>query len=202
MKRAALLNLFIVALALSLGAVGCKRGPKSLTYIPGQGSAGMQNPPPSDISGTIGDGGAFGEGIDTTSAASRDSLADLLDPDKGERDRNIFSAQTVYFAFDSSVVRPADVSKVEIVAAHLQANPGHAVIIEGHCDERGTVEYNRSLGERRAQSVREIMVRAGADASRIHTISFGEDVPAVAGTTEAAYSQNRRGEFVLLRPKN
>ncbi len=200
MKRAALLNLFIVALALSLGAVGCKRGPKSLTYIPGQGSGGMQNPPPSDISGTFGDGGVITDDLGNMGAADRNTAQWLLD--NGEQDRSFFAAQTVYFAFDSSVVRPADVSKVELVAAHLRSNPGQAVIIEGHCDERGTVEYNRALGERRAQSVRELMVRAGADASRIHTISYGEDVPAVTGTTEAAYSQNRRGEFVLLRPKN
>lgn len=200
MKRAALLKLFIVALALSLGAVGCKRGPKSLTYIPGQGPGGMQNPPPSDISGTLDQGGVITDDLGNMGAADRDSLQWLLE--NGEKDRSYFAAQTVYFAFDSSVVRPADVGKVEAVAAHLRTNPGHAVIIEGHCDERGTVEYNRALGERRAQSVREIMVRAGADAGRIHTISYGEDVPAVVGQNEAAWSQNRRGEFVLLRPKN
>ena len=201
MKRAALLNLFIVALALSLGAVGCKRGPKSLTYIPGQGSGQLQSPPPSDISGTFGDGGVVSGDLDGLGGvADRASLQELLAT--GEQDRSTFAAQTVYVAFDSSVVRPADVSKVEAVAAHLRSNPGHAVIIEGHCDERGTEEYNRALGERRALSVRELMVRMGADAGRIHTISYGEDVPAVVGTTEAAYSQNRRGEFVLLRPKN
>lgn len=199
MKRAALLNLFIVALALSLGAVGCKRGPKSLTYIPGQGSGGVPNPPPGDISGTLGDGGAFGESIDTASAAPRASAEELIA--NGVQDRDTFSTQTVYFALDSSVVRPADVSKVETVATHLNANLDQAIVIEGHCDERGTEEYNRSLGERRAQSIREIMVRMGVDASRIHTISFGEDVPVDSGKNEAAWSKNRRGEFVLLRPK-
>jgi peptidoglycan-associated lipoprotein len=201
MKRAALLNLFIVALALSLGAVGCKRGPKSLTYIPGQGSHQLQTPPPSDFSGTFGDDGVVGGDLGGSGGlADRASLQELLAT--GEQDRSTFAAQTVYFAFDSSVVRPADVSKVEVVAMHLRSNPGHAVIIEGHCDERGTEEYNRSLGERRALSVRELMVRMGADAGRIHTISYGEDVPVDSGKNEAAWAKNRRGEFVLLRPKN
>lgn len=200
MKRAALLNLFIVALALSLGAVGCKRGPKSLTYIPGQGSGGMQNPPPSDISGTFDQGGVITDDLGNMGAADR-ATAEALIRD-GVQDRDFFSAQTVYFAFDSSVVRPADVSKIEAVATQLNSNLNQAIIIEGHCDERGTEEYNRSLGERRAQSIREIMVRMGVDASRIHTISYGEDVPVDSGKNEAAWSKNRRGEFVLLRPKN
>lgn len=200
MKRAAILNLFIVALALSLGAVGCKRGPKSLTYIPGQGSAGMQNPPPSDISGTLDQGGVITDDLGNMGAADR-ATAEALIRD-GVQDRDFFSTQTVYFALDSSVVRPADVSKVETVATHLNSNLNQAIVIEGHCDERGTEEYNRSLGERRAQSIREIMVRMGVDASRIHTISYGEDVPVDSGKNEAAWSKNRRGEFVLLRPKN
>ena len=72
--------------------------------------------------------------------------------------------------------------------------------IEGHCDERGTEEYNRSLGERRAQSVRETLVRLGMDASMIQTITMGEERPAVPGHEEAAWSKNRRGELLLLSP--
>ena len=76
------------------------------------------------------------------------------------------------------------------------------VEIEGHCDVRGTEEYNRSLGERRALALREELIRLGIEASRVDTISYGEDRPAVAGNDEAAYRKNRRAEFVLEKHQN
>jgi peptidoglycan-associated lipoprotein len=121
--------------------------------------------------------------------------------ENSEIDRAALALQTVYFDFDSSVLKPGEVGKVETVAGYLASNPSHAVVIEGHCDERGTEEYNRALGERRALSVREAMVRMGGDANRIHTLSLGEDVPAQAGQGEAVWSKNRRGEFVVLKPR-
>ena len=72
--------------------------------------------------------------------------------------------------------------------------------VEGHCDERGTEEYNRSLSERRALSIRERLVNLGVSASRVTTEAFGEDKPADLGHDEAAWSKNRRGEFILLVP--
>jgi peptidoglycan-associated lipoprotein len=109
----------------------------------------------------------------------------------------------VYFEFDSSAVDPNDISKIQAVADYLNQNSTEAVLIEGHCDERGTEEYNRALGERRALSVREILVlQMGVASDAVLTVSYGEDIPAVDGTTEEAYRMNRRGEFVLLRPKN
>ena len=73
--------------------------------------------------------------------------------------------------------------------------------VEGHCDERGTEEYNRSLGERRALALRELLVAAGVSADRVHTLSFGKDKPVETGHNEAAWSKNRRGEFILVLPK-
>jgi peptidoglycan-associated lipoprotein len=72
--------------------------------------------------------------------------------------------------------------------------------VEGHCDERGTEEYNRALGERRALAVRDYLMNLGIDGDRIFTISYGEDLPAADGHDENAYRLNRRAEFVLLRP--
>lgn len=196
MKRAALLNLFIVAVALSVSAVGCKRNPKQLTYIPGQGSGpGNQGP--------IGDGTGMNSGLvggDNLGSQSGIPAA----PRPGEDaiiDREALRLQTIYFDFDSSVLKPGEIGKVETVAGYLASNPSHGVIVEGHCDERGTEEYNRALGERRAQSVREALVRMGGDASRIHTNSMGEDIPAVDGHNEAAWGKNRRGEFIVLKPR-
>ena len=78
--------------------------------------------------------------------------------------------------------------------------PSAAVQVEGHCDERGTEEYNRALGERRALAAREALIGLGIASDRVDTISYGEDKPAVPGHNESAWSKNRRGAFVLLTP--
>jgi peptidoglycan-associated lipoprotein len=116
-------------------------------------------------------------------------------------DSETFRANTVYFDFDRSNVKASERAKIEAVAAHLKANAAQKLRVEGHCDERGTEEYNRALGERRAQSVREYLVNLGVTADRVYTISFGEDKPADPGHDEAAFAKNRRGEFILLKPK-
>jgi len=117
-------------------------------------------------------------------------------------DRDTFLAQTVHFDYDSSSVRPTDLAKVEIVAQHMVQNPSHKLMIEGHCDERGTEDYNVSLGERRALAVVDELLRLGISQGRIRTTSYGEKIPMADGLTEQAFTQNRRGEFVLLRPSN
>jgi peptidoglycan-associated lipoprotein len=112
----------------------------------------------------------------------------------------IFKQYTVYFDFDSSAIRGGERTKVGSIADYLKSNAAHAVKIEGHCDERGTEEYNRALGERRALALREELVKLGIDPTRLDTVSFGKDRPAVQGQNEDAWSKNRRGEFVLLTP--
>jgi peptidoglycan-associated lipoprotein len=103
----------------------------------------------------------------------------------------------VLFAYDSSQVSAAERPKIETVASHLRQNPAHAVIVEGHCDERGSREYNLALGERRALAVRSYLVGLGIEADRIQTKSMGEESPADPGHSEAAWRLNRRGEFIL-----
>ena len=103
----------------------------------------------------------------------------------------------VYFDFDSAKIRPSEMSKLEAVAAAMKGN-NKKLVIEGYCDERGTAEYNRALGERRAQAAREELVRMGVDAGRISTISYGKERPADPGHDEASWAKNRRDEFVLL----
>jgi peptidoglycan-associated lipoprotein len=105
----------------------------------------------------------------------------------------------VYFALDSYVLTPSEVSKVEQVAQHLVQTPGHVLVVEGHCDERGSNEYNLSLGENRAISLRTRLVELGVAAERIQTRSYGEEKPAVAGSGEEVWRLNRRGEFALFQ---
>jgi len=103
----------------------------------------------------------------------------------------------VYFDYDSSQVAESERSKIETVSKHLKQNNSVAVIIEGNCDERGSNEYNLTLGERRAQAIRDYLAGLGIEADRIQTKSYGEEKPANPGHDEAAWAANRRGEFVL-----
>ncbi len=127
-------------------------------------------------------------------------LADPGSLEGRDQDREKFAAQTVYFALDSASVSSGEQSKLETVASYFRSNPAGDLLIEGHCDERGTEGYNLSLGDRRANALREYFVNLGVSPSRLHTVSFGEAKPAVIGTTEAAYSKNRRGEFIFIEP--
>ena len=117
-----------------------------------------------------------------------------------QEDAKMFEADTVYFDFDSAAIKTSEKAKIETVASYLKGSSSQAIKVEGHCDERGTEEYNRALGERRALAVREALVRAGIGPERIDTISYGEDRPMDSGHTEAAWKKNRRGVFVVLSP--
>lgn len=98
----------------------------------------------------------------------------------------------VFFAFDSSELSSSARATLDRQAAWLQQYRSVQIVIEGHCDERGTREYNLALGERRANSVKEYLVSQGVDANRLRTISYGKERPAVAGSNESAWAQNRR----------
>lgn len=108
-----------------------------------------------------------------------------------------FHVETVYFAFDSSNLSSESQAKLNNLADHLQKNASVTVQIEGHCDERGTVQYNLALGERRALAVKGFLTNLGVGDNRITTISYGEEKPVDVGHDESAWSKNRRAEFVL-----
>jgi peptidoglycan-associated lipoprotein len=191
MKLTKFANLLVIALALSFAAAGCRHRPQGVTPLPNAARSGV-----SDIGeGTPispGEGmGAEATGIAANPAGSHEGWAE---------DAQTLQADTVYFDYDSSVVKTSEKSKVAAVADYLKANSASAVKVEGHCDERGTEEYNRALGERRALALREELVSLGVDATRVDTISYGKDRPAVEGHNEAAWSKNRRGAFIVLTP--
>jgi len=117
-------------------------------------------------------------------------------------DREKLAAYTVHFNFDSAVVLDRELAKVASVAGALKADSNAELLIEGNCDERGTGEYNRSLGERRALALREALAKIGVDAARVRTISYGKDRPVDRGHDEAAWAKNRRGQFDWCAPKS
>jgi peptidoglycan-associated lipoprotein len=104
--------------------------------------------------------------------------------------------RTVYFDFDSDVVHSEDRGTVAAQAKLLTASRGKKVTLQGHCDERGTTEYNMALGERRAKAVRDALTAQGVSGTQIKTVSYGESHPAKEGHDESAWKYNRRVEFV------
>ena len=195
LKQVGLVLIALMAATLT----GCKTKPKNITPIPGgnAGVAGSGSLLGRDSSGTVNGGGD----VVTVDESGNIGLSDLEEFENMLMDRDALAAQTVYFELDRSEIHPDDLGKVEAVAGILAQDAQNKVLIEGHCDERGTEEYNRALGERRALSVRDALAGLGVSADRIRTMSFGEDRPADPGLDDAAYSRNRRGEFVLLKPK-
>lgn len=107
--------------------------------------------------------------------------------------------QTIYFDFDRYNIRPDQApilnANAEKIKSALAASPNTYILIEGHCDERGTQEYNMALGERRALSVRDYLINLGVPARNLLTVSYGEERPVDPGRNEAAWARNRRAEF-------
>lgn len=130
---------------------------------------------------------------DLTRGASDVSLAGAGDPGIPAGD-----LAPIYFPFDSSVITGEAIKTLKGNARWLKDNANVKIQVEGHCDERGTVEYNLALGERRANAAKDYLVRLGVDAGRLSIISYGEERPQDSGHDESAWSKNRRAAFVLL----
>jgi len=109
---------------------------------------------------------------------------------------NQLLARTFYFAYDQSNLSQNDLAILEMHARVLADNPASRILIQGHCDERGTREYNLALGERRSDTVRRFLLSAGASAAQVETVSYGEERPEDPGHNEASWSRNRRAIVV------
>jgi peptidoglycan-associated lipoprotein len=118
-----------------------------------------------------------------------------------DADYQTLASDTVYFDFDKSTIAGAERGKLEQVSEWFKANPGRSLFLAGHADKRGTPEYNRALGERRALAVREYLVGLGLPAGSLYTNSYGSSRPAVDGDTEEAYAKNRRVEIGVIVQK-
>ncbi|MFZ5573476.1 MAG: peptidoglycan-associated lipoprotein Pal [Thermodesulfobacteriota bacterium] len=114
-----------------------------------------------------------------------------------EEARQAFMAEDINFAFDDSSLSATAQEILQRKAAWMRDNPDEAVVVEGHCDERGTTEYNIALGDRRAQSAKAFLVDLGIESSRLSTVSYGEEMPVDPRQTEDAYAKNRRAHFTI-----
>jgi len=169
--------LFILALGVmvSLNVMGCKKRP---------GAGGVGGDGVGDVVGTRWDDPNAGE------------LGGRFGVD-GEMLEGQF--QAVLFGYDSAQVVPSERPQLETVADYMRRNPSARLVVEGHCDERGSREYNLSLGERRALAARAYLIGLGVDGQRIQTKSFGSEQPVAFGHDENAWRQNRRAEFVIIQ---
>jgi len=192
MKGLKFASLALLAIALTVAASGCKKKPTKVTVLPNKGSMSVGEAGTASMGDSVADGSRVGS---EPIPMPDQSLFDNATPD-----RQAFAAYTVYFDFDSSLVKSSEQPKVTSVAGSLNENMSNLLRIEGHCDERGTEGYNQALGERRALALRDALVAAGVSPDRIQTISFGEERPADPNHDEIAWSKNRRGEFILLIP--
>ncbi len=143
--------------------------------------------------GMGGGAGKWGPGADGSSLGQNSADWSPVDPG------NNLGFPIVYFGYDTDALPPAECAKLDRVAGYLAQHTDLVLIVEGHCDERGTEEYNRALGERRASAVHAYLVGVGLEDGRIKTISYGKDRPAVTGSGEAVWSKNRRGVLVPAR---
>lgn len=194
MKTMKLIYPLAFALVLTLATTGCHNHKAvGVTPIPpGPGMVGGGTPPETIPSAQPFNPGETPSSIPVAPADTFDNMTE---------DRAALAANTIHFAFDSAVIRSSEDANLQSVASALSSDPSTKLLIEGNCDERGTEEYNRSLGERRALAAREALAKLGVDPSRVRTISYGKDKPVDPGHDEAAWAKNRRDDFVLLHPK-
>lgn len=172
MKKGHSVLFTLATLLLLVSLTGCQSPGRNPAGV--QGSTGQMDMFEFDSAGAIELGGRFSGGAE---------YPGLFEP--------------VYFAYDSSQVSPAERVKIESVSSMLKRDSAKSVIIDGHCDERGSIVYNQNLSEKRALAIRAYLVGLGVASERIQTRGFGEEAPAIPGHNEAAWSKNRRGEFVL-----
>ena len=172
------LSLIAAAAALALTAGCAKKAPKNLPPPPASGEAGQG----SETGGTGADAGNVGQ------ANLTGARADFL--------RNVPSDR-IFFGTDEYGIDDEDRRTLDAQAAWLAAHPAISVTIEGHCDERGTREYNLALGDRRANAAKNYLLARGVSAARLTTISWGKEKPVALGSDEQAWAQNRRAVTVV-----
>ena len=179
------MTVMMVLLALAMvGSTGCLKKKKKGNAIDPNAPFGDQvivgyNPDGTPIYGSAADAAALAGRTDAEIAAGQ--------------------FEAVRFDYDSPQVNPSEQGKIDAVVAYLQQNATYGVIVEGHCDERGSNEYNLALGERRSLAVRAAMISAGIDGARVQTRSYGEERPVAFGHDEGSWSLNRRAEFVFTQ---
>ncbi len=180
----------IVCLTVIVGLAGCGRKVVS--------TQDTLSKAPDDQSAAAGSGADQGwreEDIAGQTTQDLGSADEFTTADGVLMNRQRFINADIFFEFDSSTISTEAEAILRAKAEWMQRNPSLAIVIEGHCDNRGTTEYNLALGERRADGVKRFLIDLGVSETRIRTISFGEERPLDRGDGEEAWSKNRRAHF-------
>ncbi|HVT05672.1 MAG TPA: peptidoglycan-associated lipoprotein Pal [Thermoanaerobaculia bacterium] len=188
------LMLAVTSIVLMMAAAGCRTKPKKTVNAPTPPETGLSAPPitavenPPDF--------VKEPGASTTPVVTREELTENID----ELNRTAAGKgwiQDAFFDYDAAQLSPQAQEALSTSANWLKAHPEYRLLIEGHCDERGTEQYNLALGDRRSNQAKEYLSTLGVDASRMKTVSYGEERPFAQGTTEDAFRQNRRAHLVI-----
>ena len=176
----------LIVLLTMMVAVSCAKKP--METDPAAGDAAPAVTQPADHEGAV-----------NPEEAARVSEEELMKKEAAARAeaRADFENTAILFNYDSSAIQDSEVTSLEKKAEWLNSNPGVRITIEGHCDDRGTTDYNLALGDRRAARVKAFLESLGVSADRIVTVSYGEERPIDVAQTEAAWAKNRRASFVI-----
>jgi len=169
-----------------------------VAFLAGCASEDLQDPGAGAGAGSV---GANAGGWDSATEMPADrtfGVGDSFDPDKN-LDKQTLKLYNVQFGFDSSTIAPDQRSKLETVATYLKQNADMNIYILGHTDERGTADYNRALGERRAIACRDYLIGLGISGKRVGTLSYGFERPLDKVNNEKAWALNRRCEFGIVK---
>jgi peptidoglycan-associated lipoprotein len=195
MKPVSLLFVFGIGVAAFATACGGKKPVEQVAPVANADSAAAAQAEADRIAREEADRRAREEAERVASQRAADSAAAAA---RATEEIKATLAAMIHFDYDKSNIRPDDAGALDQKVAILQANPDLRIRVGGHCDERGSDEYNLALGNRRAQAAKQYLVSHGIDASRIETQSWGEEKPLVDGHDEGAWSQNRRDEFEII----
>ena len=199
-----MLQRLIALAAVAFFVAACETASQTSTDSAGESSSSTA----SSSASTSSNSGSSGSSSSTSSSNSSNSSSSSSSSSSGAAssssggvdsaaDKLAAVGNTVYFGYDSAVLDGNSQATLFRQAAFLKGNPSLTVTIEGHCDERGTREYNLALGERRAVAARDYLLAQGVDPARIRVISYGKERPVAAGSNETSWSKNRRAATVL-----
>ena len=198
MKRLQLFTLTVLAVATVAAACGGNPEPAPAP-APNADSIALERARQDSIAREMARQDSIRRAMEEAERARRQREADSLAAIARANDEiRAMLAQMINFDFDRSNIRAGDATILDGKVGILRANPGLRIRIAGHCDERGSDEYNLALGNRRAASAKQYLVNQGIGADRIEIVSYGEERPMAMGATEEAWAQNRRAEFEIV----
>ncbi|MEC7616233.1 MAG: peptidoglycan-associated lipoprotein Pal [Pseudomonadota bacterium] len=191
-----MLHRLIALVAVAFFIAACETASQTTTDSSGESSSSTAASSASTSSSSGSSGSSGSSSSSSGGSASSSSSSGITDKASAE-DALAAIGNTVFFDYDSSALSADAEGTLMRQAAFLNANPALTVTLEGHCDERGTREYNLALGERRGSAARDFLLAQGVDSARIRVVSYGKERPAAAGSNESSWAKNRRAATVI-----